>query len=61
MPVAQPRIPAHTHRDLLMLAAQFQYEFKRQVSMGEIIGAALTVAQRYPDELKALLAASETS
>lgn len=44
-----------TYKMLRMASVRYQFELKRQVSMGDLIAAALTVANKHPDELKAAL------
>lgn len=54
----QPRVSDATHKVLRMASVKYQFELNRQVSMGDIIAAALSVATNHPDELKAALNAS---
>jgi hypothetical protein len=51
----QPRVSDATYRTLRIEAAKYQFQLSRQVTMGELISAALAVAAMHPDEISEIL------
>jgi hypothetical protein len=51
----QPRVNDATYKTLRIEAAKYQFQLSRQVSMGELISAALAVAANHPDEMSEIL------
>jgi hypothetical protein len=55
----QARVNDATYRILRTESLKYQLQLKRQVSMGELISAALAVAANHPDEISAALAGDQ--
>ena len=51
----QARVNDATYRILRTESLKYQLQLKRQVSMGELISAALAVAANHPDEMSEIL------
>jgi hypothetical protein len=53
------QVTAETHRELTTDILKSQLDTGKRISFDQLIRAALTVARRYPEELRALLAESK--
>jgi hypothetical protein len=57
--VNQVRVKDTTYGTLRTESLKYQLELKRQVSMGELISAALAVAAKHPGEISKILAGDQ--